>query len=94
MKAISKLCGVVILALVVASCGRDRANEAGQNDAVAPVLAEPTGTTGDQSSGADPVDVPRGDALPATASPVPLVGGAGAILLVSGVLLRRYGRRS
>jgi hypothetical protein len=89
---IPSLCGVAILSMVVASCGGGADNEAMQNEAAPPAAVAPVGTTGDQATMAEPApaSAPTVAELPGTASPMPLVGGLGVLLVGGGIVLRRY----
>ena len=86
MKTIFSLCGAAMLSIVAVSCGGGPDNDAMQNNDVVTAAPEPVGTTGEQASGAAPV----ADALPGTASPIPLIGGLGALLVGGGLVLRHY----
>jgi len=92
MNSIASICGVAILSLAVASCGGGQDDDPIQSDAAASSVTEPVSPTIDQSSAADPVDAPRNDTLPGTASPMPLVGVLGALLVGGAMVLRRHRR--
>jgi hypothetical protein len=90
MKKISSLCGAAILSVVVASCGGTPDNDARRNTDVATAAPEPVGTAGEEATAAQPEPAGAPDALPGTASPMPIIGGVGALLVGAGVILRRY----
>lgn len=90
MKKISSLCGAAVLSVVVASCGGGSGNDAMQNNDVVTPAPEPVGTAGEEATAAQPEPAAPSDALPGTASPMPIIGGVGALLVGAGVMLRRY----
>jgi hypothetical protein len=89
--------GIVLLSATVACGGGADENEA--VDAVqetAPSQQEPTGTSGVEVAEPQPAaeNMPQAEAaLPNTASPLPLVGGIGALLVGGGIGLRWLRRR-
>jgi hypothetical protein len=94
MTTIPRLCGVAILSMAVVSCGGGADdNETMPNEAAPPAVAAPVGTAGEQAASPAPEPAPPAGDLPATASPTPLVGGLGVLLVGGGILLRRYVHR-
>jgi hypothetical protein len=89
MKRIPSLCGAAMLSMVVASCGGAADNATTPANDVATVAPEPVGTTGEEQMPAQRDADPAPDALPGTASPMPLIGGIGVLLIGGGLVLRR-----
>ena len=95
MQTIPRLCGVVILSMVAASCGGNPDDEAVRDEgAPAAAAALPVGTAGEQAAAAEsaPASPTAPGELPGTAGSMTLVGGLG-VLLVGGGIMLRYIRR-
>jgi hypothetical protein len=92
MKKLCSLVGSAVLSMMATACGgasdengtaspvNGTAGTSGMDDVAAPPAAEP----------AERADAPQPAALPATASPLPLVGALGALLVGGAIGLRRY----
>jgi hypothetical protein len=94
MTKLAKWCGLAACTLSISACGggRDADEAQDQNQTASPV--EAVGSTGTgQSTITDEAAPTRPDALPGTASPLPLVGGIGALLVGTSMALRFYRRR-
>jgi hypothetical protein len=94
MTEFAKWCGIAVCTLSISACGSgqdaDQAQDQGET-------APPSGTVGDtgtaESTTSEEPALTTRDALPGTASPFPLVGGTGALLVCTAQALRHYSRR-
>lgn len=95
MTQLATFCGIAVFTLSISACGGGRdAGEAEGQDQLAPP-SEAVGSTGTGPSNlAEQQDAERTiEALPGTASPLPLIGGVGALLLCTSMVLRSFRRR-